>query len=282
MAAGSKLSIGSGGSGNFSNQSAVLNGITDTHAFGTNFRDTWGKHLSVYGSYSFSDNTTMTTTNTLQQNTTLSDPGSSSQTSKDTDKNVNHRLQWNMEYQPDAANYLKVTPTFSYASTDGSQTGETSASRGNAVSTAYSSVMSSTLTSPAYGLTGLYNHRFKKQGRNLSIDLSINTTQNNAYQNPVYHFTVGPATAPADQQIYSYSHTTSYGSTLSYLEPVGKYSFLELNYAFNRSVTGNNRETNALDTVSQLFYRDSSLSNQYNYSLYDQPDRVKLSLCTKK
>ena len=266
QAAGNKISIGSGGAGNFTNQSATLNGITDTHAFGTNFRDQWGKRLSVYGSYSFSDNTVMTTTNTLQQNSTLTDPGSSSQTSQETDKNINHRLQWNMEYKPDASNYLKITPLFSYASTNGSQSGETSASRNDTITTAYSSVTGSTMTSPAYGLTALYDHRFKKQGRNLSINFSMNAAKTDAYQNPVNHFTAGPATAPADQHIYTLSHTNNYGATLSYLEPVAKFSYLELNYAFNRSVADNNKATDVLDTVHQIFYRDSSLSNQYHYS----------------
>ena len=34
-------------------------------AIGLNYRDQWGKKLSVYGSYSFADNTTFTNSNTL-------------------------------------------------------------------------------------------------------------------------------------------------------------------------------------------------------------------------
>ena len=33
------------------------------------------------------------------------------------DKNLNERFTWNMEYKPDTINYLKITPTFTYATT---------------------------------------------------------------------------------------------------------------------------------------------------------------------
>jgi hypothetical protein len=264
LGAGGKISAGSGG--NFSSQASAQNGITDTHALGTNFRDKWSKNLSVYGSYSFADNTVFTKNNTLQQNTSLTDPGSSTQSSNETDKNINHRLSWNMEYQPDAFNYLKVSPSFSYANTAANTLGDVSAARNGVVSSAYNYRTNSTLTSPGYGFTALYNHRFKKQGRNLSVEFTLNSTRVNQYQNPVYNFTDGQATAPVNQQISTNNHNNSYGTTASYLEPLSQFSFLEFNYAFNRSTAANNKETNVLDTVQQTFYRDSLLSNQYNYT----------------
>jgi len=260
---GAKINIGGGG--NFTSQASGVNGITDTHATGFNFRDQWGKHVSVYGSYSFSDNTVFTSTNTLQQNTTLSNPGSTSQLSKETDKNINHSVQWNMEYKPDAVNYLKVTPAFSWAGSNGMQTAQNSSTRGDTVNSAYNSTTNNKLSSPNYGLTALFNHRFKKQGRDLSIDVSANSTISRFYQNPVYNFTAGPASLP-DQQINTNSHTYIYNASISYLEPVGQYSFLQFNYAFNLSKTASDRQDNVLDTISNVFHPDSALSNRYNYT----------------
>ena len=260
---GGKLSIGSGG--NFTSQASGINGITDTHAAGFNYRDQWGKHLSVYGSYSFSDNTVFTSTNTLQQNTTLTNPGSTSQLSKETDRNINHGIQWNMEYKPDDINYLKVTPTFSYAGSNGTQTAENTSIRADTINSAYNSINENSLNAPSYGLTALFNHRFNKTGRDLSVDVSVNSTQNNSYQTPVYNFTAGPASLP-DQQVRSISHTNTYNTNISYLEPVGEYSFLQFDYAFNLSKTTSDRQDNVLDTVNQIFYPDSALSNRYNYT----------------
>ncbi len=81
---GMKINISGGGGGNFTSQASGVNGITYTRAAGFNYRDQWGKHFSVYGSYSFSDNTVFTTTNTLQQNTTLTDLGTTTQADRET------------------------------------------------------------------------------------------------------------------------------------------------------------------------------------------------------
>ena len=56
------------------------NGITDAHSIGANFRDQWGKNLSVYGSYSFADNTVSTTNNIFQQNTSSTNPNHKTKT----------------------------------------------------------------------------------------------------------------------------------------------------------------------------------------------------------
>lgn len=254
-----------GGGGNFTSQASGNNGITDTHAAGFNFRDQWRKHLSVYGSYNFSDNTVFTSTNTLQQNTTLTNPGSTSQLSRETDKNINHSIHWNMEYKPDDANYLKITPTFSYASSNGTQTAQNISMRADTINSAYNSINKSNLSSPSYGFTALFNHRFATKGRDLSIDLSANSTHNNAYQTPVYNFTAGPASIP-NQQVTSSSRTNTFNTSLSYMEPLGQYSFLQFNYDFNLSKTFSDRQASVLDTVNHIFYPDSTLSNRYNYT----------------
>ncbi|MDB5087041.1 MAG: outer rane beta-barrel protein [Mucilaginibacter sp.] len=260
---GSKINIGGGG--NFTSQTSGVNGITDTHAAGFNFRDQWGKHLSVYGNYNFSDNTAFTSTNTLQQNNTFANPGSTSQLSKESDKNINHSIQWNMEYKPNDANYLKVTPTFSYAGSNGTQTAQNTSMRSDTINSAYNSLIKSGLNAPSYGFTALFNHRFKKKGRDLSIDLSANSTHNNYYQTPIYNFTAGPASLP-DQEVTTKSLTNAYNANISYLEPVGQNSFLQFNYAFNLSKTTSDRQDNVLDTVSHIFRPDSTLSNHYNYT----------------
>ncbi|HTK19679.1 MAG TPA: TonB-dependent receptor [Mucilaginibacter sp.] len=262
---GIKVNITGGSGGNFSSQASGINGITDTHAGGINYRDQWGKYLSVYGSYSFSDNTVFTTTNTLQQNTTLNNLGTTKQANSETDKNINHTVQWNMEYKPDATNYLKITPLFSWTGSNGMQTAQNTSTRGDTVNSAYNSATNTRLSSPNYGFTALFNHRFKKQGRDLSINMSANSTTTQFDQYPVYNFTTGPASLP-DQQIHTNSRTNNLSTNISYLEPVGQYSFLQFNYAFNLSKTSSNRQDDVLDTISHIFQPDNTLSNHYNYT----------------
>jgi hypothetical protein len=171
-----------------------------------------------------------------------------------------------MEYKPDTVNYLKVTPTFSYAGTNTNDNENVSLSRNGTINSAYTNITNGNSHAPTYGFIALYNRRLGHR-RNLSINVTVNSTVNNAYQNPVYDYTAGVPTAPANQMINTYSRTDSYGTTLSYLEPLGKLSYLEFNYAFNRAVTSNNKQTDTTSDPSTFAFRsDSALSNLYNYT----------------
>ncbi|MDN5285551.1 MAG: hypothetical protein JWR38_1825 [Mucilaginibacter sp.] len=262
---GGRGNAGRGG-GNSGSLITTQNGITDAHSIGANFRDQWGKSLSVYGSYSFADNTVTTTTNTVQQNRSATNPTLQNQSSDEKDQNINHRFTWNMEYKPDTINYLKVTPTFSYAGTNTNESEAVNFSRQGNVTSAYTAVTNGDSQAPNYGFTALFNHRFKHR-RNLSINATVSSAPSWSYQNPVYDYTAGVPTAPINQMINTYSRTNSYGANVSYLNPIGKRSYLELNYAFNRAITTNNKQTDTLYNATDFTFRsDSALSNLYNYT----------------
>jgi len=258
---------GNAGRGGQNNGSLITtqNGITDAHSLGANFRDQWGKYLSVYGSYSFSDNTVSTTTINDQKNLNPTNPSEQIQNSIDKIENINHRFTWNMEYKPDTINYLKVTPTFSYAGTN-TNDNERDNLTNSGPPTNYTVLTDANSHAPAYGFIALYNHRFPRR-HNLSINVTLNSAPSSSYQNPVYNYTSGTPTAPLDQMVNTYSRTTSYGTSLSYLLPIGKLSYLEFTYALNYAVTTNNKQADTLfDPQSMAFRKDSALSNQYNYT----------------
>ncbi|MEN0054326.1 MAG: outer membrane beta-barrel protein [Mucilaginibacter sp.] len=256
---------GNAGRGSFSSGSLITaqNGITVARSIGVNFRDQWGKNLSVYGSYSFADNTTSTINNIIQQNTSSTNPSQQNQYSLEKDENINHRFTWNMEYKPDTINYLKITPTFSYGGTNTNEIDTVSLTQRQGL-TQYNSISNGDSQAPNYGITALYNHRFGHR-RNLSILVNASSAPTWSYQNPVYNYIVGTPSTPINQLVNTYSRTNSYGTNLSYLEPLGQRSYLELNYAFNHSVTANNKETDTLSTSNE-YNRSDLLSNQYNYT----------------
>ncbi|MBD1385568.1 outer membrane beta-barrel protein [Mucilaginibacter rigui] len=270
-AGGGGFGGGGGGRGNAlrggsTGSTTNANGITNARSIGLNFRDQWGKNLSVYGSYSFSNNTTFTNSTTLQTNSSAN-PSTSTQQSQETSTPTNHRFNFNLEWKPDTLNYLKVTPTFSYAGTDVNSVDNQSLIRDNVTNLAYTSTTISTSTAPNYGLTGFFNHRFKNSKRNLNIGFNASTNKNNAYDNPINNYTVGIPTAPENQVIYTDSRTNAYGVNLSYQEPIGKVSFLEFNYALNHTFTSSDKETDTLYTSTpDLYHRYDLLSNNYNYT----------------
>ncbi|HEY9004429.1 MAG TPA: outer membrane beta-barrel protein [Mucilaginibacter sp.] len=266
---------GGGGRGNASrgaqNSGSLIttqNGITDAHSIGANFRDQWGKALSVYGSYSVADNTVSTNSTNFQQNTNAQNPSTNNQNSAEKDKNFNERFTWNMEYKPDTINYLKVTPTFTYATTRSVDNEQNNFNYPNSPdqNNRYNSYTSSTSNAPSYGITALYNHRFHHK-RNFSLNVNISSSPSTQYQHVVNVYTEGQPNTPPNQVLNTNSRTTTFGTTLSFLEPIGKRDYLELNYALSHSHTTNDKATEVSDTVTIFpMQYDSALSTRYNYN----------------
>lgn len=275
---------GGGGRGNAlrggnTGSTTNANGITNARSIGLNFRDQWGKALSVYGSYSFNDNSVFTNSNTLQTNSstlTSTNPNnntapfsSSSNLSQETSNPVNHRFNFNVEWKPDTVNYLKITPTFSYSGNDVNSFDNVTSLRSGVTNLAYTSTSISNSTAPNFGITGLYNRRMNSKGRNLSITFGGSSNKNNQFDNPIYNYTFGNPTAPLNQVINTDSRTNSYNAGVSYQEPLGKHSFLEANYNFSHSSTNSNKETDTLFTTANVapqYNRYDLLSNRFNYT----------------
>ena len=252
------------GGGNNTGLATVQNGITNARSIGTNYRDNWSKTVSVYGSYSFSDNTTYTASNTLQSNNVAA-ATTSSDLSKEHDNPINHRFTFNIEWKPDTLNYLKVTPTYSYAGTNTTDYEVVSASSlSKGVYSAYNSNSVANSQTPTVGLTALYNHRFHNRN-NFSLNVTASSSHGNSYDNPIYNYTQGVPTAPQYQVINTTNTTTSVGANLSYLQHLGKVDYLEFNYAYNYSYTANDKETDTL-SAAKTFNNYAFLSNNFKYT----------------
>lgn len=268
---------GGGGRGNAArgaqNSGSLIttqNGITDAHSIGANFRDQWGKKLSVYGSYSMSDNTVSTNSTNFQQNTNPVNPSTNNQQSHELDKNFNERFTWNMEYKPDTVNYLKITPTFTYSTTRSTdQEANNLTYINNPIqNTIFNSYTSGTSNAPSYGVAALFNHRFHRKGRNLSINVNINSAPNTQYQHVVNDYEDNSVpTGPINLVLHTNSRTTTLGTTLSYLEPIGKRDYLEFNYALSHSHTTNSKlADSSIVTTDFPSTPDTLRSTEYNYN----------------
>ena len=247
----------------------VTNGITTARSIGLNYRDTWGKKITVYGSYSFSDNTVNTISSTIQNNISITNPSTNTQANNETDKKVNHRFTFNMEYKPDTVNYFKISPSFAYA---GVHTVETGTNLLTDMSADTSSIVSdynfNTLihsSAPNYGINVLYNHRFNSHGRNFSLNVGVGRSTSDQYQNPIYSYIAGTPNAPLDQFITTNSTTDTLGTSLSYIEPIGGHSYLEFNYNYKHSYTTAEKVTDTLTSSDQL-NNYPLLSNDYNFT----------------
>jgi len=254
---------GRGGPGGSNN----TNGITTARSIGLNYRDSWSKKLTVYGSYSFTDNTVNTVSSTVQNNILQQGTNTTNSTNSEIDKKINQRFTFNMEYRPDTLDYFKISPSYSYAGVHSTQAETFNQIVADTTALAYNTSVLSHSSSPNYGINVLYNHRFNSHGRNFSINAGVGRSTNNQYQNPdnTYSKITTAPTVPANQFITTNANTDTVGTYVSYIEPIGKRSYVEVNYNYMHSYTTSNKETDTLSDAGQL-NEYALLSNDYKYT----------------
>ncbi|HEY0899713.1 MAG TPA: outer membrane beta-barrel protein [Sphingobacteriaceae bacterium] len=260
---------GNMGGGNFN--FGGNDGITSVGSIGLNYRDQWSKKLVSYGSFSFFNRDNNVESATFQENlyqgrSVIDDRLTNSNTISN-----NYRFNWNLEFQPDSLNYIKISPSLSYSKT-------TSNGTENAVITSPASTLSqlsstrNTSSAPTLGGNILLNHRFLKRGRNISLNLSLNNSNTDADDNSnILGLYYDPNTDALIQDsvqhlnLIDYNERMNASSRLLYIEPLSEKSTVEFNWNYNRTNYDNNRETFNIDPVN-VYQRVDSLSNLYNYS----------------
>ena len=257
---------GRGGGGSASSGSGVstANGITDNRSIGLNYRDDWGKKITIYGSYSFADVDKTTTSVSQQQNIYQSGSLISNDNTTDRNNSVNHRFDFNMEYKIDTANYLKINPSFSYGSTNDRNTDIFNNMR-NGVTINGNELSATNSTAPNGGANLLYNHKFHKKGRNFSIGASYSFSKNTQGLNDQYTTVQDSIINPLFQQVNTNSQSNKFNVHLSYIEPIGKTTYLEGSYTYSYSNTQNDRYNYRVDPVTHEQTYVDSLSTLYNY-----------------
>lgn len=266
---------------NFGNNS----GITSTNAVGMNYRDQWNPRISVYGSYSYSHKNTDQQQNTSAQNFYESSSFINNQDANGLTKGDSHRATFNMEYQVDSFNYLKISPAFSsngstannqsafvYSKTDGTKTSD-----GNNYNITGSKA-------PNVSASILYNHKFRKRGRNFSASITYGNSESNSTQditNLSYQYT-SPGAGPRNtfQYIDQENNNYNYGVRLTYSEPLNKYRSLDLTLSHNLNYARNNKQTFNVDSMTKVRTLNNFLSNDYENDYYN--DRFGISLRTTK
>ncbi|MHA4894655.1 TonB-dependent receptor [Pedobacter sp. PWIIR3] len=259
-------------------------GITTARAVGVNYRDEWGKKISIYGSYSFANNSVHTRTQSIRDNLSVKAPSKQYSSSSRNDRNLYHRANFNAEYKPDTLNYFR----FSQKVYCGSLTSNEyfistlrSAGLGQELISDYTRDLEERSHTPNYNLTLLYNHKFQKRGRNINLLLTGGRGTGEKYYNPIYNYRSGAANVPVNQLINADNHTDSTGITLSLTEPLGRISYLEFNLDYHKSRTEVARVTDTL-AAPGIVNRDFDLSNAYTFNFKTSQLSLNYQLIDKK
>lgn len=271
------------GIGQFNNGSN--GGISSNNAIGFNYRDQWSPRVSIYGSFSYAHRNTDQQQSTAAQNFYESAGFLNRQETNGITKNDSYRATFNIEYQADSFNYLKISPTFTYSGNDAinralfvySKTDGTKTSDG-------SNTNLSNSKAPNISTTVLYNHKFRKRGRNFSASISYGNSESNSTQditNLSYQYT-SPGTGPGNlfQYIDQENNNHNYGIRFTYSEPLSKTRSLDLTLSHNLNYARNNKQAFNVDSATQVKTLNNFLSDDYENNFYN--DRLGLSLRTTK
>ncbi|MCP9752056.1 outer membrane beta-barrel protein [Ferruginibacter sp. HRS2-29] len=232
------------------------NGIATTKSIGLNYRDQWGSKISVYGSYSFTNKETSTERDVTQQTLFQGSNILNKQQTNDYTTTDNHRFTFNMEYKIDSFNYLKFTPTVNYTTTNSNYISDFSNAQNNKLSNNGRTTDRTTSKAPNISGTILFNHRFDKKGRILSLNLSGGSSSSDGediYTSLTgFYDTLGVKYKDSvlNQFVTQDNNNHNYGISASYIEPLNKKQSLEFNYSYNKRYTGIDRENFAVDPLN--------------------------------
>ena len=283
--AGAAASSGGGGS-NAAGASAAgtsfqSNGVTTIWAGGANYRNSFSPKVDLYGSYFYNQQHIVTKT----IDSTISSVGTdSSQTTAGNQYSVsrieNHRIYLNLEARFDSNNSLIFRPNiiFQHSDPSGSSYSEATSPEGGLINSLNGHTSSDNTGFAVTNSDLQFRHRFSKQFRTISLDLTGSGNINNGYgyQNSIDNIYQADSTLVINQFYRDSLHSVTLTPTLSYTEPIAKNMILQLNYShtYTHSTTINDTY-DYVDSLKTYTSFDSLFSNSYKFT--QNSDQVSLA-----
>ena len=273
---GGAMVLSSGSGLNVQGFGGSSQGITSTQAIGTNYNNFKNNKLDFTSSYFFNgtqlENDYLTRRETFVGDTTqlYTEPG---RTTRD---NYNHRLNMGIDWKIDSANSIKITPAFTWQSTNNGskKTYTTLGPKGIPLLTGFANTGSHN-EGYNFSTTALYRHKFARKGRTFSTELRVgnNLSEGNGNQYTVNNSNTpnGVRTDSIRQINDTRSVAGSYSANVSYTEPLDRRSLLELSAFYNHRNNTSDRNTYDYNNLTQAYDRfntqlSNDFENSYNYT----------------
>ena len=262
-------------------------GLRVSNSMGMNFRrDFKEKKGSVYGNYSYSERNTDVSREVASQNFFQSTKFLNSQNTQSLSNSRNHRASINVEWNIDSFNYIKFIPEFTVRDND-SRSGSDFGYLRNDIDLTSNGINDDTSYSKSPNFNGslIFNHKFKKRGRNLSVNIGggLNSTDGEALKlNITNNYFPTLSAIVLDQRILTDNRSNNYNIRLNYSEPIMKDRYLDFIYAYSRSYTRNDRNTEVLDANTNNYLFSDLLSNEFENDFINQRIGTNLRTVKKK
>ncbi len=258
-----------GGNDNFSvGQSS---GINKTNALGINFSNQYGKKLSLSASYFY--NQSSNNNQSLLSSETFRNGRSqySIQKTNSVADNYNHRFNMRLEYKIDSNNSIFIIPSVSIQGNSSNSLSDVQNYYATGDSTNKSNIKSLGERS-GYNIRNniMYRHSFSKRGRTISLGLNTNFTKNSGetITDAYYRFFKNGLVQDSARNQFSDNLTNgeSYTGTLTFTEPLGKKSQLQLEYSPGVQINKADQQTFLYDGAKYSRF-ESKLSNQFDNTI---------------
>ena len=274
--------IGTPGAGSGSNDSG---GKSQNQKSTLNYRDQWGEYIQVNSFYTYDLNKINSTS--LNNGNLFSSNGTTlfSSMGERQGRSQNHRFSFEMDLTPDSANFIRVVSGYNRTATK-----ENSSQLQNFVGYLNQTVNNRYVLNnakPSFDGLLLYQHLFKKERRNISIQINFFSSNqddlNENRANIIYQDITQMTSRDSLQhlQVNRINDIRNYRSSLTYVEPLTTFSRLELNAQINRRASRNETKTDSISLTGQnipIF----SLENIYRYSFTESRVSLSYRLLTKK
>ena len=248
-------------------------GTTSTGGPKLNYRNDFGKKIKINASYDYN----FRNVNSISESNgyRIDSLGRTDfvRSSKRLNKNKSHHVNFDLEYEIDSADYLKVSPSYSYNSATNSST--SSSFQTGLIHQDIMGANRSSNTTPTYGASVFYQHIFKKPHRNASLTMNYSHADNEQDNEQNNHITYyvdslsGTANYKKDSLVHRYisrnNISKNFNVHLTYVEPFNLTSQLEFNAQVNRRIYNNQAYTSNIDSAGRNHLVDS-LSNVYQYA----------------
>jgi len=214
--------------------------------------------LKVNASY-FVNGLNNSTIQTIQRSYYLNEANDQTydETYSSNSSNINHRFNLRMEYTIDSNNSIIYTPLFSFQ-------GNLAGSNLYGINRLGIQPLNSTLNSTFYEQSGfnyshelLFRHKFKKEGRTISLGMDRNFSSSNGrkslYAENVLFNTGTDSLNTLDQLGQPAGVSSKMGVELMYTEPLGKKGQLTFRYSPSISRSNDSTDTRSLDPITGLY-----------------------------
>jgi hypothetical protein len=263
---------GRGGSGDAANfLTGDQGGINTTHSFGLNYSDNWGEKIKVSGSYFF--NQTQNFTESLSERNYFLPDGTNPyyrDLNESNTRNQNHRFNGRLEYTIDSMNSIIWTPRISMQNRNTQSTME-AGNFAEDLTLMNTSISDQSGISEGLSLANnlLYRKRFLLPRRTLSASLnqsySPRYSESFLYAKNNFDLMFPDSVEIRDQYSENLSLGSTYSGSLTYTEPIGKNSIIQMQYNPSVTFAEADRLTYLQDVNGEAYSTlDTFLSNRFD------------------